>query len=142
VNLSNLKTWLVCAIISHLFKNGKSPRVLIQLTVGLGANVNKSLDNTLTGGDKEEGASGLLGSVTGTVTKTVDSAGNIVERVIDGAGNIVERVVDGAGNIIGQTTKGVANTAGKTTEGVGNVAGGATNTVGGLVGGQQKQEKQ
>ena len=120
----------------------QSPRLLTKPTVGLGGNVNKSLDNTLTGGDKEEGQGGLVGSVTGTVTKIVDSAGNIVTKIVDSAGNTVEQVTDGAGNIIGQTTKGVADTAGQTTEGVGNVAGGATNTVAGLVGGQQKQQKQ
>ncbi|KAG9236841.1 hypothetical protein BJ875DRAFT_362284, partial [Amylocarpus encephaloides] len=79
---------------------------------GLLGNATKGLDNTLTGGDEQKGQGGLLGSVSGTVNKTVD----------------------GAGGAVGQTVDGVGNTAGKTTEGVGNVAGGATDTVGGLVG--------
>ncbi|KFY67604.1 hypothetical protein V496_01525 [Pseudogymnoascus sp. VKM F-4515 (FW-2607)] len=95
---------------------------------GLLGNVTKSVDNTLTGGDDEQGKGGLLGGVTNTVRKTVDSAGNVIEQTVDGAGNIV-----------GQTTQGVADTAGKTTQGVGNVAGGATNTASGLVGGEAAQ---
>lgn len=95
---------------------------------GLLGNVTNSLDNTLTGGDEEQGKGGLLGGVTNTVGKTVDSAGNVIGQTVDGAGNIV-----------GQTTRGVADTAGKTTQGVGNVAGGATNTASGLVGGATGQ---
>lgn len=80
---------------------------------GLLGNLTNSLDNTLTGGDKAQGQGGLLGAVTGTVVKTVDSAGNVVTKTVDSAGNVV-----------GQTTDGVANTAG-----------GATNSAGGLLGG-------
>lgn len=91
---------------------------------GLLGNLTDSLDNTLTGGDKQQGQGGLLGGVTGAVGKTVD-----------GAGNAVGQTVDGAGNAVGQTTNGVGETVGKTTQGVGN-------TAGGLVGGATRGDKQ
>jgi hypothetical protein len=94
---------------------------------GLLGNLTNSLDNALTGGDKNQGQGGLLGSVTGTVGKTVD-----------GAGNVLGQTTDGLGNVVGQTTTGVADTAGKTTQGVGNTAGGL---VGGVAGGPQGQQK-
>ena len=97
---------------------------------GLLGNVTKSLDNTLTGGDKEEGQGGLLGSVTGVLGKTVDSAGNAVVKTVDSVGNVVYQTVDGAGNIVGKTTEGVGDAAGKTTEG-GDVKDKASGTVGG-----------
>jgi hypothetical protein len=111
---------------------------------GLLGNLTDSLDNTLTGGDKEQGQGGLLGSVGGLVCKTVDGAGNVVGKTIDGAGNIVGQITDGLGNTIGQTTSGVADMAGKTTQGAGNVAGGVTDTGSGsgLVGGATQQAQQ
>ena len=95
---------------------------------GLLGNVTDTLDNTLTGGDKENGQGGLLGSTTGAVGKTVD-----------GVGNLAGETTNGVGNTVGQTTNGVGNAVGETTKGVGNVAVGATNTASGLAGGQQQQ---
>jgi len=56
---------------------------------GLLGNVTNGLDKTLTGGDEQQGQGGLLGSVGGTVNKTVDGAGNTVGQATDGAGNAV-----------------------------------------------------
>jgi hypothetical protein len=56
---------------------------------GLLGGVTNSLDKTLTGGEEQQGQGGLLGTVGGTVNKTVDSAGNVVGQTTDGAGNIV-----------------------------------------------------
>jgi hypothetical protein len=120
----------------------KPPKNLISFTMaGLVGNLTNTVDNTLTGGDKEEGQGGLLGTVGGTVNKTVDSAGNLVGQTTDGLGNVVGQTTDGVGNAAGQTTQGIADTAGKTTQGVGNAAGGVTNTAGGLVGGATGQQK-
>jgi hypothetical protein len=96
---------------------------------GLLGNLTNSLDNTLTGGDKEQGQGGLLGSVGGTVNKTVD-----------GAGNVVGQTTDGLGNTVGQTTNGVADTAGQTTQGVGKTVGGVTDQAGGTLGGVTGQK--
>jgi hypothetical protein len=124
---------------NHKYRNGRfvpssplsNPNLppITNLT-GLLGNLTHALDNTLTGGDKEKGQGGLLGSVTGIVGKTVD-----------GLGNVVGQATDGVGNAVGQTTKGLGDTLGKTTEGVGNIVGGATNTASGLVGGQQQPQQ-
>lgn len=91
-----------------------------KLNLGLLGNLTNSLDNALTGGDKEQGQGGLLGGLTGALGKTVN-----------GAGSAVGQTLDGAGNAVGQTTRGV-----------GNVAGGVTNTAGGLLGGLTGQQGQ
>jgi len=110
--------------------------IIIHLTTmaGLLGNLTNSLDNTLTGGDEQKGQGGLLGSVTGTVGKTVDGAGNIVGQTTDGLGNVVGQTTKGVADTAGNTTQGVANTAGKTTQGLGN-------TVGGLTGAAGEQQK-
>jgi hypothetical protein len=134
IHLINFKTsenhkyrngWFVPS--SPLSNQNLSP---ITNITGLLGNLTNALDNTLTGGDKEKGQGGLLGSVTGIVGKTVD-----------GLGNVVGQTTAGVENAVSQTTKGVGDTLGKTTEGVGNIAGGATNTVSGLVGGQQQPQQ-
>jgi len=112
--------------LTHLFHH-TSPNKKIKMA-GLLGNVTNSLDNTVTGGEKEEGQGGLLGGVGKTVGKTVDSAGNVVGQTTDGVGNTV-----------GQTTNGVADTAGKTTQGAGKAAGSVTDTVGGVAGQGQKK---
>jgi hypothetical protein len=46
-------------------------RQQLTLSSGLLGNLTNSLDNTLTGGDKENGKGGLFGGVSGAIGRTV-----------------------------------------------------------------------
>lgn len=90
---------------------------------GLIGSVVGGVDSILTGGDKAKGQGGLVGGLNSTIGKTTE----------------------GVGDALNQTSEGLGNTAGSATEGVGNVGKGVTgtldNTVKGVAGSGQEQRK-
>ena len=68
----------------------------------------------------------------GSLSKVVDSAGNVIETTVDTAGNVVIKTVDTAGNVVNKTVDAAGNIINKTIDTAGNVLGKVEDKVSGL----------
>ncbi|KAI2470204.1 hypothetical protein F4781DRAFT_186110 [Annulohypoxylon bovei var. microspora] len=97
--------------------------------------------------NKNEGGSGLIGSVIGGVDSILTGGEKAKGQggLVGGLNSAVGKTTEGVGSALNQTTEGLGNTAGSATEGVGNVGKDVTgtldSTVKGVAGSGQEQRK-